>query len=383
MTREPRCVGPDRLGIREIGETIAAELDIDARFETRGDGEPGGYLADNSKARRVLGTPEPVCVPGGAGKDPRIVSDEPLVSVLTATYNQADLIEETLESALGQTYERPRGDRRGRSLDRLDPRDRPRIRAAPPRSRQAGGGEERSGPCRRRNDALAQADGSLIAWLDGDDIWLPEKTAKQVEVMRRNPDVGMVHSGFEKFDSETGEIVPGGVTSVPAGDLLVPLFAQENFIGSLTAMFRRSALDARGGRLRDVEFAYGDDYWAWLSIALDWRIAGVDEVLARYRMHGTNLSFRQGNHLLKRIALLNDFLDEFPEAAEKLGPWRRAGMGHQYYEAAAWEREHGSRLAALRYWLGGFARAPGTVLRPAWNRFLGFGGGLLRRVGLR
>lgn len=311
------------------------------------------------------------------------MSDEPLVSVLTATYNQADLIDETLESALSQTYERLEvivAD--DRSTDSTPEIVRGWARRHPGRVKLVEA-KERSGPCRRRNDALAQADGSLIAWLDGDDLWLPEKTAKQVEVMRCNPDVGMVHSGFEKFDSETGEIVPGGVTSVPAGDLLVPLFTQENFIGSLTAMFRRSALDARGGRLRDVEFAYGDDYYAWLSIALDWRIAGVDEVLARYRMHDSNLSFRQGNHLVKRIALLKDFLDEFPDAAEKLGRWRRAGMGRQYFAASEWEREHGSLHAALWYWLQGFVRAPRSVVEPAWNRFLAFGGGVLRRVGLR
>ena len=229
-------------------------------------------------------------------------------------------------------------------------------------------GRQREGPCRRRNAALAQARGSLICWLDGDDLWLPGKIERQVEVMESEPDVGLVYTGFEAFSSETGEPVEGGVAEARSGDLLAPLFVEGDFIGTLTTMFRRVALDRRGGRLREVEFAYGDDYWAWLSIALDWRVAGIDGVLARYRIHESNLSRRQGNHYLKRIQLLDDFVRTYPEAREKLGPARRRGMASHYLFAAGWEREHGSGLKGLGYWLRAAARDPASALRAARRR---------------
>jgi len=60
--------GPDRLGIREIGEKIGWELGIEARFDSREGGEPGGYLADCSRALRRLGVPEPVAFREGLAR---------------------------------------------------------------------------------------------------------------------------------------------------------------------------------------------------------------------------------------------------------------------------------------------------------------------------
>jgi glycosyltransferase involved in cell wall biosynthesis len=296
---------------------------------------------------------------------------EPLVSVLTATFNSSPYLEETLESALGQSY----GNLEVIVADDCSPDDTLEV------ARAVGGrypgrvviepGSEREGPCRRRNAALARARGSLICWLDGDDLWLPRKVEKQVEVMESEPDVGLVYTGFEAFSSESGEPVPGGVADARSGDLLAPLFVEGDFIGTLTTMFRRAALDRRGGRLRDVEFAYGDDYWAWLSIALDWRIAGIDGVMARYRIHESNLSRRQGNHYLKRIELLDDFLDTYPEARRRLGPARRRGMASHYLFAAGWERENGSKLKGLGYWLRAAGRDPRAAVGAARQRVAG------------
>jgi nucleoside-diphosphate-sugar epimerase len=52
--------GPDSLGIREIGEAIGEALGTEPRFEAVDGPEHGGYLADRSKARRLLGMPEPI-----------------------------------------------------------------------------------------------------------------------------------------------------------------------------------------------------------------------------------------------------------------------------------------------------------------------------------
>ena len=69
--------------------------------------------------------------------------------------------------------------------------------------------DERAGPTRRRNDALAAAEGSLLGWLDHDDLWLPEKLEKQVAVLDQRPEVGLVYSGYEAFDSATGDVSRG------------------------------------------------------------------------------------------------------------------------------------------------------------------------------
>jgi glycosyltransferase involved in cell wall biosynthesis len=276
-----------------------------------------------------------------------MTGDNPLVSVIMATYNAAPFVAESIESVLGQTYEPIELAVVDDSSDdgtaaivegyaRRHP-DRVRFRRA----------TERAGPCRRRNDALDLARGSLIAWLDHDDLWTPDKTARQVDVLHARPDVGVVYSGYEAFDSETREPIAWRDRDLEAeGDVLTPLFVHGCFIGSLTALFRREVLTRRHMRLRERDFSFGDDYFLWLVLALDWNVVRIDEVLAYYRRHSENESIRLGetNFHLQRIALLHEFLEQFPEARQRLGKWRRRGLARHYLSAAHFE----SRRSRLR-----------------------------------
>jgi Glycosyl transferase family 2 len=264
----------------------------------------------------------------------------PLVSVMMPTYNAAPFVAESIESVLAQTHQPIEL----LVVDDASEDETPAIvedyaRRYPDRVRFRRGAE-RLGPCRRRNDALDLARGSLIAWLDHDDLWAPEKTAKEVEVLQARPDVGLVYSGYEAFDSDTGETIPWRDRDSEAeGDVLVPLFVRGCFVGSLTALFRREVLTRRHLRLRETDFSFGDDYYLWLVLSLDWKVARIDEVLAYYRRHGGNESERLGetNFHLLRIALLREFLEEFPEAVPRLGKWRRRGLAEHYLRAGHYE----------------------------------------------
>lgn len=233
-------------------------------------------------------------------------------------------------------------------------------------------GTESLGPCRRRNQALELARGELICWLDSDDLWLPGKVAKQVAVMRERPEVGMVYTGYDAFDSDTGETLPWGDTRPRRGDHLVPLFVEGCFIAALTIMFRRQVLERRGVRLRESDWAYGDDYQLHLLTALDWEIAGIDEVLGRYRRHSRNTSSRAGNDNLARIELLREFLGEYPEARSRLGRQRRLGLANHYFHASAYERRHGEIGRGLLYLTQASLRDPARALRTPPRRLAGF-----------
>jgi glycosyltransferase involved in cell wall biosynthesis len=286
--------------------------------------------------------------------------NRPLVSVIMPTYNAAAFVAETIESVLAQTYDPielvvvddASDDATPEIVERYAQRcpDRLRFRRA----------SERAGPCRRRNDALDLAGGVLIAWLDHDDLWEPDKTARQVEVLQTRPEVGLVYSGYEAFDSETREPVPWRDRESEAeGDVLIPLFVRGCFVGSLTALFRREVLTRRQMRLREVDFSFGDDYFLWLVLSLDWQVVRIDEVLAYYRLHSDNESKRLGetNFHLRRIALLREFLEQYPEAGPRLGKWRRRGIARHFISAAHFE----SRRSRLRSGLAvarAFATAP-------------------------
>jgi glycosyltransferase involved in cell wall biosynthesis len=281
------------------------------------------------------------------------------------TYQGVRWVGDSIESVLAQTYEQIELV----VVDDASTDSTPEIvteyaRREPDRVRLVRN-SDRAGPCRRRNDAIAAARGDLIAWIDQDDLWLPTKTARQVEVLENEPEVGVVYSRYETFDSETGERLAWGDPSEEAeGDILVPLFVNGCFIASLTALFRREVLTRRALRLRETDFSFGDDYFLWLTLALDWRVVRLNEVLARYRRHPGSESVRlaQTNFHLRRIALLREFLETFPEARRKLGVWRRRGLANHYLMAADFERTQLRPFAVFRYTFAALRLDPrGTV----------------------
>ena len=278
--------------------------------------------------------------------------DGPLVSVIMASHNAAAFIEEAIDSVLGQTHERLElivvddcsTDGTAEIVAGYADRDPERVRAQLKRARQ--------GPCRARNDALSIARGELICWIDHDDVWLPPKLQEQVELLAHKPDVGLVYTYFDAFDSSTGASIPwlDGRRDLE-GDLLADLLLIGCFIGSITTMFRRQALDRGGGRLRERDFSIGDDYYLWLTIALDWRIERIPRVLARYRRHAANESARVESQIdLRRwrAAFVQEFLDEFPEARARLDRRRRISLALQLVRGACVELAGGAARQARR-----------------------------------
>jgi len=291
-----------------------------------------------------------------------VTEDRPLVSVLMPTFNGSAFVGETIESVLAQTYEPTElividdasTDETVAIVEEFAVRTPGRIKLQQNRQRQ--------GPCAGRNDALAVANGSLLAWLDQDDLWLPHKIARQVEVLEQDSAVGVVHTAFEAFDSDTGEKLqkwadPGIGAE---GDLLVSLFEQGNLLASITTLFRRSALERRGLRFREKDFSYGDDYYLWLALSLDWRFARIEEPLAHYRRHSENESDRLGrsNFHARRAALLREFLRDFPEAKARLGHSRRLGLARALIDAAGFEGRAGRRTKQVLYVTQALAEDP-------------------------
>jgi glycosyltransferase involved in cell wall biosynthesis len=252
------------------------------------------------------------------------VSD-PLVSVIMASHDAAPFVGDAVDSVLGQSYgelelvvvDDCSTDGTAEILAAYAEREPDRFRWQPKQVRE--------GPCRARNEALAMTRGSLICWADHDDVWLPAKVEQQVRLMEERPDVGLVYTYFDAFESETGAILdwPDGRRDFE-GDVVAELLTIGCFIGSITTMFRREAFDRSGGRLRERDFSIGDDYWLWLTIGLDWQVARIPRVLARYRRHSGNESARVAEQLdfrRWRAEFVEEFLSEYPEAKRRLN-WR-------------------------------------------------------------
>ncbi|MFI0718364.1 glycosyltransferase family 2 protein [Streptomyces sp. NPDC021224] len=206
----------------------------------------------------------------------------PLVSVVMPVHNSAATLGASVRSVLAQTHadvellvtdDASTDDSMDllRELARQDERVLPR--AAP----------EQGGAARARNLAMERAQGDYVAFLDSDDMWLPEKLERQLAFAAAG-DAPLTFTSYYKVDGDhTGEacdFTPNGRVvaareRVTYRDMLV-----QDHIGALTAMYDRDAL---GTRLMP-DMPKRQDYALWLSIMRDGHPArGLQEPLAVYR----------------------------------------------------------------------------------------------------
>lgn len=297
----------------------------------------------------------------------RRVDGSPFVSVVIACHQGEAFLPASLESALAQTHSRLEVVAVDDASNDATPEILDAYAKEHPERVVVVHREATEGPCRARRLGFERARGDFLCWLDQDDIWQPDKVERQLAVMNEQPDVGLVYSYFDAFDSDTGTTIPWpDGRRDHEGDVLEQLFVEGCFIGSITTMVRRTALSTRGLQIRDRDFSFGDDYYLWLSLALDWKVARIPRVLAHYRRHAGNESARlarERNVHLARVALLREFVSEYPDARARLGPARRLAIGRHYGLAAMRALQDGDKLRGLRYLLRGAASDPLMPIR--------------------
>jgi hypothetical protein len=210
--------------------------------------------------------------------------DQASIGVVIPTFNRLDLLRETLRSVRGQ---RLAADRivvvDDGSVDGTEEWLAAQEDVAVVRN-PAGGW----GPARGR-DAGAEAAGTdLIAFLDSDDLLLPNALADLAATLAAHPEAPFAfgRSLVARHDDD-GWHARGLITPEPdeLGDLLPALFAR-NFVSSVGTLLRRSALARLGGYPLDVTFA--EDHYFWIQLARLGAPAFVPAVTAVYREHGGN-----------------------------------------------------------------------------------------------
>ena len=138
------------------------------------------------------------------------MTQTPLVSILVGFLNAEQFLEETIASVFGQTLEDWQlilvddGSSDGSSaIARRHSKERPEkvIYLTHP-------GNRNRGVCASRNLALNHARGRFIAILDADDVWLPEKLARQIEILTTYSEVGMVFGAARYWRSWSNTVAP-------------------------------------------------------------------------------------------------------------------------------------------------------------------------------
>jgi glycosyltransferase involved in cell wall biosynthesis len=204
------------------------------------------------------------------------------ISVIIPTFNYGRFLRQAIDSVLAQTY----APLEIIVVDDGSTDDTPEIAASYGdriryiRQRNAGVGAA-------RNKGIASARGEYLAFLDSDDLWLPEKLERQIARFEASPELGFVHTGVERFD-ESGSL---GI-SMPAfeGRIAREMLRLDReivaAIGSGLLLPKRVAEEVGGF---DTRLPPSEDWDFCYRIALRYRVGFVPLVLVRYRLHAAGI----------------------------------------------------------------------------------------------
>jgi glycosyltransferase involved in cell wall biosynthesis len=207
----------------------------------------------------------------------------PTVSIVLPTFNRLKYLRPAVDSVFAQTFtdwelivadDGSEGDTAAYLAALANP---PRVNVL--RLRHTGN------PGAVRNAAWQAARGEYIAFLDSDDVWVPEKLALQVASLQSRPERGWSHTAFAVID-DSGNLLTGARARwwpATEGWILASLIKMETVIAIPSVMVRRELLAHVGGF--DVKQRMCEDYDLWLRLAASSEIQGVRETLLLVRSH--------------------------------------------------------------------------------------------------
>ncbi len=207
----------------------------------------------------------------------------PQVSVVLPTYNGGEHLAESVSSALSQSF----GDLELIVVD--DGSTDGSTDALPADPRLGLVRQPHSGVSAARNRGAKEAQAPLVAFLDADDRWLPEKLERQVETLRAHPDALLCYSAFAVIDPSGARL---SATLGGEDCTYVSLFAY-NPIPVPTVLMPRKVLLEAGGF--DPCYSVGEDWDLWLRLALQGSFCCVPDCLVEVRVAPHNAGQASGS----------------------------------------------------------------------------------------
>ena len=195
-----------------------------------------------------------------------------LVSIIMPSYNTAPYIRETIQSVLDQAYQNWEliivDDCSTDNTDEV-------VVSIKDERIKFFHNEKNSGAAVSRNRALREAKGRWIAFLDSDDLWMPEKLEKQISFMEKNG-YSFSYTNYEEIDvkgKETGVKVTGPKKVTKTG------MFNYCWLGCLTVMYDRNVI----GLIQIEDIKKNNDYAMWLKVCKKADCYLLDEHMGKYR----------------------------------------------------------------------------------------------------
>jgi len=268
------------------------------------------------------------------------------VSVVIPTFNHADFLRSAIQSVIDQTYTNweaiiVNNFSTDNTIGVVAEFNDPRIQLVNYRNQGV--------IAASRNEGVRLATGSVVAFLDSDDHWFPDKLAKCVEQIDQGNDV-VCHG--ENWSSE-GLPVRAVFYGPAKNSTPKKLLFRGNCISTSATIVRTSTLNEVGGFSENSEFITAEDYELWIKLAkVTERFYFLHEILGEFRRHDQSASSAVQRHLDAELSVIAHHSSQnMSSFGDQLRLRHRRSKA--IYAAGRAEMRAQNKLAARRY----FARA--------------------------
>lgn len=297
---------------------------------------------------------------------------QPLVSIVTPSYNQGKYLEQTIKSVLEQDYPRLEylvvdGASTDNSIEIIKKYANPLESGSllPDIRQQAVGlqsrkidwwvSEKDKGQGDAINKGLARATGDIVAWLNSDDYYLPNTISAAVKVFEENPNVVMIYGDMLAVDEHGQTLNHLKYKQLSLQDLLC-----FRIIGQPSVFFRREVLEKVDGL--DTTFHFLLDHHLWIRIAQHGKILHVDQTWAAARYHAEAKNRAKTAEFGREAFRILAWAQSEPRLAEAVASVERRARAAANRVDARYLLDGGQPRSALKAWVRALLIHPPTAL---------------------
>jgi len=280
------------------------------------------------------------------------MSDLPLVSVITPSYNQAKFLEQTIQSVLAQNYPNIEY----LVVDGASSDDSVKIIKKYEKRINWWVSEKDNGQADAINKGFQQSKGEIIAWLNSDDMYLKDTVVKAQEALARNPQAGMVFGNVLSIDENSSVFNTMRYGNWNLNDLLC-----FRIIGQPGVFMRRAALEQAGWL--DPSFHCLLDHHLWLRIASFRQLLYVNEFLAAARYHPAAKNVAFAKDFQQEALRILDWISSDEQFSTHYLQNRHQIHAGAYNFSARYLADGGMYQEAFQFYLKALSHHPGIPLR--------------------
>jgi len=280
------------------------------------------------------------------------------VSIITPSFNQAEFLEATIRSVLGQKYSDLEylivdGGSTDGSVEIIQKyADRLTWWVSEPDGGQA----------EAINKGFRKATGGIVAWLNSDDLFAPGAITEATAFLSENPQIGLVYGNAVSFDQN----------GIPLNDLKFENWGLEelvafNIICQPAVFFRRSVLEKAG--YLDENYHLLLDHELWLRMARVAKIQHIPQVWAFARHHPDAKNVSRAHEFSEEVFQILDWMQREPDLVEIIAKDKRTVMAMAHRFIGRYFLDGDRSWSALKSYGRSFLTDPRIALKE-WHRIV-------------